>query len=220
MTRRPAGRTLGDGSWVAGTGSTTIQTDERRTRRSRKGAIAMNSLRFAARPLAVAARVNVDRGMTNPIETLAEFLGRLPGRFTDLLGIQVEQAGAERTVLTMECRPELTMPYGVMHGGAVAALADSAAGIAMMASLRPGEAFATAEMKLNLLGAVREGTLTAEASAIHRGRRTAVYEVKVTDGRGRLIGLFLCTQMILEQQRPPSGRQAASPSESSEPQPS
>jgi 1,4-dihydroxy-2-naphthoyl-CoA hydrolase len=133
--------------------------------------------------------------------------------------MQVEQAGAERTVLTMECRRELTTPYGVMHGGAVAALADSAAGIAMMASLRPGQAFATAEMKVNLLGAVREGALTAEASAIHRGRRTAVYEVKVTDGRARLIALFLCTQMILEQQRPPSGRQATSPSGSSEPQP-
>ena len=148
---------------------------------------------------AVATRVNVDRETLKPIEDLAEFLGRLPGRFTDLLGIRVEQAGAERTVVAMECRPELTTPYGVLHGGAVAALADSAAGIAMMAALRAGEAFATAEMKLNLLGAVREGILTAEASAIHRGRRTAVYEVKVTDGRARLIALFLCTQMVLEQ---------------------
>jgi uncharacterized protein (TIGR00369 family) len=119
--------------------------------------------------------VEVDRDAMKPIEDLAEFLDRLPGRFTDLLGMQVEQAAAERTVPTMECRRELTTPYGVMHGGAVAALADSAAGIAMMATLRPGEAFATVEMKMNLLGAVREGTLTAEASAIHRGRRTAVY---------------------------------------------
>jgi 1,4-dihydroxy-2-naphthoyl-CoA hydrolase len=155
---------------------------------------------------AVATCVNVDRETKKPPESLAEFLGRLPGRFTDLLGIRVEQVGPERTVLTMECRPELTTPHGVIHGGAVAALADSAAGFAMMASLRPGEAFATAEMKLNLLGPAREGTLTAEASAIHRGRRTAVYEVKVADGRGRLIALFLCTQMILEQQqRPPDG---------------
>jgi uncharacterized protein (TIGR00369 family) len=151
---------------------------------------------------AVATPVNVNREMVKPIDDLAEFLGRLPGRFTDLLGMRVEQAGVERTVLTMEYRRELTMPFGVIHGGAVAALADSAAGIAMMAALRPGEAFATAEMKLNLLGAVREGTLTAEASPLHRGRRTAVYEVKVTDGRGRLIALFLCTQMILEQRGP------------------
>jgi uncharacterized protein (TIGR00369 family) len=151
---------------------------------------------------AVATPVNVKREMQKPIDDLAEFLGRLPGRFTDLLGMRVEQAGPERTVLTMECRHELTMPYGVLHGGAVAALADSAAGIATMASLRPGEAFATVEMKLNLLGAVREGTVTAEAVVVHRGRRTAVYEVKVTDGRGRLIALFLCTQMILEQRGP------------------
>jgi 1,4-dihydroxy-2-naphthoyl-CoA hydrolase len=151
---------------------------------------------------AVATRVNVDRETTKPIENLAEFLGRLPGRFTDLLGIRVEQVGAERTVLTMACRRELTTPHGVIHGGAVAALADSAAGIAMMASLQSGEAFATVEMKLNLLGAAREGALTAEASAIHRGRRTAVYGVKVADGRARLVALFLCTQMILEQQRP------------------
>jgi uncharacterized protein (TIGR00369 family) len=160
----------------------------------------------------------MDRDTMQPTENLAEFLGRLPGRFTDLLGIRVEQAGAERAVLTMECRRELTMPYGVLHGGAVAALADSAAGIAMTATLRPGEAFATAEMKLNLLGAVREGILTAEASLIHRGRRTAVYEVRVTDGQARLIALFLCTQMLLEQQGPPqNGKVPATGSAESRP---
>jgi len=155
---------------------------------------------------AIAMRVNVAPEPLTSVQNLGDFLDRLPGRFTDLLGIRVEQAGAERAVLTMAYRHDLTTPYGVMHGGSVAALADSAAGVAMMAALRPGEAFATVEMKVNLLGAVREGTLTAEASAIHRGRRTAVYEVKVTDGRARLIALFVCTQMILEHARPvPAG---------------
>ena len=151
----------------------------------------------------------MDRRYDATDRILAEFLARLPGRFTDLLGIRVEQAGTDRTV-TMECRRELTMPYGVIHGGAVAALADSAAGIAMTAtcgrrSLRDGRDEAEPAR-----GGPR-GDLTAEASLIHRGRRTAVYEVRVTDGQARLIALFLCTQMILEQQRPPQNGRCQPP---------
>ena len=134
------------------------------------------------------------------VSALAEFLQRAEDGILDLLGIQVEQATRERTVLTMRHRRDLSMPYGVLHGGIVATLADTAAGLAMAADLEPGQAFATIELEVKLLGAVREGTVTAVATPVHRGRTTAVYEVMVTGPGDRPVARFSCTQMILDRQ--------------------
>jgi len=132
------------------------------------------------------------------LSALDEFLRRAEGGVVDLLGIRIEQLTRERTVLTMEHRNDLSMPYGVLHGGIVATLADTAAGLAMVADLQPGQAFATIELELKLLGAVREGTVTAVATPVHRGRTTAVYEVTVTGPDDRPVARFSCTQMILD----------------------
>ena len=135
---------------------------------------------------------------SDSLSALDEFLQRAEGGVVDLLGIRIEQLTRERTVLTMEHRRDLSMPYGVLHGGIVATLADTAAGLAMVADLQPGQAFATIELELKLLGAVREGTVTAVATPVHRGRTTAVYEVTVTGPDDRPVARFSCTQMILD----------------------
>ncbi len=140
---------------------------------------------------------------SDSLSALDEFLQRAEGGVVDFLGIRIEQLTRERTVLTMEHRRDLSMPYGVLHGGIVATLADTAAGLAMVADLQPGQAFATIELELKLLGAVREGTVTAVATPLHRGRTTAVYEVTVTGPDDRPVARFSCTQMILEER---SGR--------------
>lgn len=131
-------------------------------------------------------------------DRFAQFAGRLEDGLVGHLGMRVEEAGASRAVVSMDYRPEVTMPFGYMHGGALAALADTAAGIAVAASLGEGERFVTAEMKLNLLRGVKEGTVRAIAEPLHRGRRTGVYQVRLVDGVGNLVGIFICTQMILE----------------------
>lgn len=120
------------------------------------------------------------------------FAGRLP----DLLGMEFVAVAPERTVVRLPYRRALSMPYDAMHGGAVAALADTAAGAAMAVGLSPGETFTTVEMKLNLISAVREGVATAVAVPLHRGRRTAVFEVRVHDERDRLVAIFTCTQLV------------------------
>lgn len=130
--------------------------------------------------------------------SLDEFKKRLEEGFAGYLGIRVEEMNAQRAVVSMDFRPELTMPFGVMHGGAIASLADTAAGIAVAASLEENQRFVTAEMKLNLLRGVKDGTLRAIAEPLHRGRRTGVYQVRVLDAAERLVALFICTQMILE----------------------
>ena len=139
--------------------------------------------------------MDTDRDSPSPLD---EFLQRAEGGIINLLGIRIEQVTRERTVRTMEHRRDLSMPYGVLHGGIIATLADTAAGLAMVADLEPGQAFATVELELKLLGAVREGTVTAVATPVHRGRTTAVYEVTVTGPDDRPVARFSCTQMILD----------------------
>jgi len=134
----------------------------------------------------------------------AQAEARIRGRLPDYLGMQVHEVTPRGAVLSMTFAHHLTMPYGVMHGGAIAALADTAAGLPVFAGLKEGETFTTAEMKLNLIRPVREGTITAVSEVVHRGRRTAVCQTRVTNEEGALVALFICTQVILRDD-PPRG---------------
>jgi 1,4-dihydroxy-2-naphthoyl-CoA hydrolase len=125
-----------------------------------------------------------------------ERLASEPRWFRHYLGIEILEAFPERTVLTMAFRPELARPSGGFHGGALASLADAAAGTAMASGLQAGEQFSTIELKMNLIRSVNQGTITATAVPIHRGRRTSVYEVRITDPADKLVAIFTCTQLM------------------------
>src|SRR5439155_17888898 len=85
-----------------------------------------------------------------------------------------------------------------LHAGAVVSLADSACGAGCQASLEPGKAFSTVELKANLISTASSGTIVAEAVPLHMGKRTHVWEARVTRGDGKLIAVFVCTQMIMD----------------------
>jgi 1,4-dihydroxy-2-naphthoyl-CoA hydrolase len=88
-------------------------------------------------------------------------------------------------------------PGGYVHGGVWASLADTVAAWATIANLADGSDFSTAEMKMNLFGTARAGDLLhAEAASLHLGRRTHVWEVRVSVG-DRLGALFVCTQVLV-----------------------
>jgi 1,4-dihydroxy-2-naphthoyl-CoA hydrolase len=103
------------------------------------------------------------------------------------------------------CRAEMDIderhlrPYidGV-HAGAVVSLADSACGIGCQASLPEGRVFTTVELKANLIASAASGTVVAEATPVHMGKRTHVWEARVTRDDGKLIALFTCTQLIMD----------------------
>ena len=114
------------------------------------------------------------------------------------LGIAAEVYTAERVVLTLDWTPSLCTTGGIMHGGAVMTLADSAGGACALLNLPDGASrTATIESKTNFLGAVRSGTITATAKPLHRGRATIVVETEVRDSEGALVAKVTQTQIVL-----------------------
>jgi uncharacterized protein (TIGR00369 family) len=126
--------------------------------------------------------------------TLSE---RLRGTLADLLGIRFVEASLDRVVAELPVRDALTTVGGAVHGGTLMALADTVGAAATVLNLPPGATTATLESKTNFLAAGRSGTVHAEATCLHRGRRTMVWQTRVTDAGGRLLSLTIQTQMVL-----------------------
>lgn len=114
------------------------------------------------------------------------------------LGIRAESYAAEKAVLSLEWAPDLCTSNGILHGGVVMALADSAGGACALLNL-PKDSTGTVsiESKTNFLGAVRSGTVTATATPLHVGGTTIVVETTVHDATGRLIAKVTQTQIVL-----------------------
>ena len=110
------------------------------------------------------------------------------------LGMRFVEVGPDRVVAELDIRAELATIGGAVHGGTLMALADTA-GAAGTASM--GWRTATLESKTNFFAAAAAGKLRAEATALHKGRRTHVWQTRVTDDGGRLLSLTIQTQMIL-----------------------
>jgi 1,4-dihydroxy-2-naphthoyl-CoA hydrolase len=110
------------------------------------------------------------------------------------LGMTFIEVGPERVVAELEVRAELATVGGAVHGGTLMALADTvgAAGTAAM-----GLRTATLESKTNFFAAALRGKLRAESTALHKGKRTHVWQTRVTDEAGRLLCVTIQTQMIL-----------------------
>ena len=119
----------------------------------------------------------------------------LPG----LIGIEILEAEKERLASRLELREELLAPNGYLHAATIIALADTSCGYGCFVNL-PDEAegFTTVELKSNFLGTKREGIIECEATLVHGGRATQVWDATVTDNEsGKKLALFRCTQMIL-----------------------
>src|SRR5262249_10137888 len=97
---------------------------------------------------------------------------------------------------------------GALHGGAVMALADTVGAAAAVLNLPEGHSTTTLESKTNFFAAGRSGMVRAEATPLHRGRRTTVWQTRVTDADGRLPALTIQTQMVLAPTEPADKRQS------------
>ena len=114
-------------------------------------------------------------------------------------GMRVVSNERDAVELEMDWTPERCTSAGLLHGGAVMALADSAGGACAFANLPEGASgTSTIESKTNFLGAVREGTVRAVARPLHVGSTTIVVETETRDDRGRLVAKTTQTQMVLQ----------------------
>jgi uncharacterized protein (TIGR00369 family) len=119
--------------------------------------------------------------------------GHLPGWF----GLEVLALEPGRLSSQLLIRPEMLAPNGFLHAATIIALADTSAGYATVAHLPDGaQSFTTVELKSNFFGTQTEGLLLCEATAVHLGRSTQVWDAEVT-GKGKRLALFRCTQMVL-----------------------
>jgi uncharacterized protein (TIGR00369 family) len=123
----------------------------------------------------------------------------VPGPFNKLLGVKVLLHSPERTEAELFVREELLNRPGVMHGGAVMALADVLGGLTAAISLPDRGHTATIESKTNFLAAISKGdTVRAVCIPLHRGRTTIVLETRITRGDGKLAAIVTQTQLVFE----------------------
>jgi 1,4-dihydroxy-2-naphthoyl-CoA hydrolase len=118
--------------------------------------------------------------------------------FAQLLGIRFVSAAPERVVAEMIVREDLCTRPAVLHGGAMMTLADTLGACATVLNLREGAGTTTIESKTNFLAPAPVGSVvTAECLPLHRGKRTMVWQTRISSAEGRLIGIVTQTQMVL-----------------------
>jgi 1,4-dihydroxy-2-naphthoyl-CoA hydrolase len=107
--------------------------------------------------------------------------------FIKLVGLRIEQASGDRVVLSCPVTPDLHQPFGLVHGGVYATLAETAASVGGSLWFGDRGKVVGVSNHTDFLRAVRRGELRAEATPLSRGRTTQLWQVEVADEQGRLI---------------------------------
>ncbi len=113
------------------------------------------------------------------------------------LGIRTLEMTSERVVMEMEVNPRVHQPMGVLHGGASAVLAESAASMGALMACDPEREYALGvELNISHLRAKRSGTVRATATPIRKGRMLHVWNVSLEDQDGMTVAVARCTIAI------------------------
>ncbi|MDE2282899.1 MAG: PaaI family thioesterase [Actinomycetales bacterium] len=116
----------------------------------------------------------------------------------NLLGVEIVEATPDRVVLTLPVGPKVHQPYGILHGGVSALLAEGAASYGGALSVGPTHVVVGTEINCSHLRALSSGTLTATATPIRKGRSVQVWGIELTDERDRLIAVARCTLQVVK----------------------
>jgi 1,4-dihydroxy-2-naphthoyl-CoA hydrolase len=118
--------------------------------------------------------------------------------FAELLGIKVVSASPDKIVAEMTVREDLCTQPAVLHGGAIMAFADTLGAMGTLVNLPQGAGTTTIESKTNFVAPAPVGTrVVGEATPIHRGRRTMIWQTRVSAPEGRLVAIVTQTQLVL-----------------------
>ncbi|MBC8032165.1 MAG: PaaI family thioesterase [Pyrinomonadaceae bacterium] len=117
--------------------------------------------------------------------------------FAKLLELELEEVGTGTATLAVNVRSDLTQNRGIVHGGALAALIDTATAFAILSLLPPRERVTTVDLTISYLRPVSRGRLRAVAKVVRAGRRLFVVSAEVFDGDGTLATTALSTYIKL-----------------------
>ena len=121
-----------------------------------------------------------------------------PLPFAKLLGIEITSSSPDKVTAEMLVRDDLCTRPAVLHGGAIMAFADTLGAVATVLNLPEGAGTTTVESKTNFLAAAPVGSkVLAECTPVHRGRRTMVWQTRISTPEGRLVALVTQTQLVL-----------------------
>jgi uncharacterized protein (TIGR00369 family) len=117
--------------------------------------------------------------------------------FAVAIGVEVEAAAADEVRGAMDWLPERCTTAGLLHGGAVMALADSLGAICDFLNLPEGASTSTIESKTNFFRGARSGRISAVVQPLHVGRRTIVVQTDIRDDQDKRVALVTQTQAVL-----------------------
>jgi 1,4-dihydroxy-2-naphthoyl-CoA hydrolase len=130
--------------------------------------------------------------------TLAQLEEKGRGLLPGLIGVEIDSVEDGRVLARMALDDRHMAPNGYLHAAAVIGLADTACGYGCILSLPEGGiGFTTIELKTNFLRTASSGTIGCEATRVHGGRTTQLWDATVRDELERVLALFRCTQLIL-----------------------
>lgn len=116
------------------------------------------------------------------------------------LGIEVIEATKDRVVGRLLVRPEICTSGEILHGGTIMAFADTIGAMGAALNLPAGAGTTTIESKTNFISSAKVGTMvTAESLPLHIGRRSSVWQTRITKDGGKLVAVVTQTQMVLTQ---------------------
>jgi 1,4-dihydroxy-2-naphthoyl-CoA hydrolase len=121
------------------------------------------------------------------------------------LGVEAMLVTPEKVILQVEVGPKVHQPYGILHGGVSALLAEGAASIGGAVSVAPDHIVVGTELNCSHLRSMRSGILTATATPLRKGRTVQVWNIELTDDKDRLICVARCSLQVLKAPSAPEG---------------
>lgn len=137
------------------------------------------------------------KSVATPISLLAELHNLATRGLADAMGIELVELSATRVVATMPVDNRTRQPFGILHGGASVALAETVASLGATANVDREEFVAVGlEINANHIRAKSDGVVTATATPIHIGKTTHVWDIRIVDEDERPVCVSRCTLAI------------------------
>lgn len=122
----------------------------------------------------------------------------MPLPFAELIGLEIVEASKDRVSGKVTVRDAICTVPAILHGGAIMAIADTLGAIATVLNLPQGAGTTTIESKTNFLAPAPKGSIvTGTCEPIHRGKKTMVWQTRITRDDGKLVALVTQSQMVL-----------------------